>query len=131
MARRFLQLILLAALICGAVAPALACGLNWQFSGHACCRNVVVKKTPQKMRAAPRSHQETKKPINCCESNPANPQQTPIAERSVKQEDAALANHHGDAESTLLERVALTPSRLPLPCEYSPPPFILYHSLLI
>jgi hypothetical protein len=130
MARRFLQLILLASLICGTVAQALACGLILQSSGHACCRNIVGKKTSQKMRAAPESH-ETKKPVNCCESNPAKPQQTPIAERSAKQEDAALANHHGGAAITLSERVALSSSRLPLPCEYSPPPFILYHSLLI
>jgi hypothetical protein len=130
MVRRLLQILLIASLVGGATAQALGC-ISMQSEGHACCRMISMKKASQKMRAIPSSHQVPAKSSNCCESNPSRSQQPPLENRDSKREEAAIiANAEGVATLTAT-REASPPSRLLAPSDYSPPHFILYHSLLI
>jgi hypothetical protein len=131
MGRRFLQILLMASLLSGAAAQTLACVAMMQSEGHACCRAINTKKASQKMRAAPAQQKEPIKSSNCCESNTSRSQQTPIDNRDSKQDQSALSNIDEVATISPVRKLSFTPARLRDPSGYSPPQFILHHSLLI
>jgi hypothetical protein len=131
MGRRFIQILLMVSLLGGAAAQTLACVSMMQSDGHACCRAIISKKAKQKMRAAPAQQKEPAQSSHCCGSNTSRSPQPPIDNRDSKQDKFASSNTDEVATITPVRKVSFTPARLLAPSGYSPPHFILHHSLLI
>jgi hypothetical protein len=131
MGRRFIQILLLVSLLGTAAAQTFACVAMMQSDGHACCRAIFTKKAKQKMRAAPTQQKEPAQSSHCCGANTSRSQQPTIDNRDFKQDKFALSNTDEVATIIPVRKLSVTPSRLPAPSGYSPPHFILHHSLLI
>jgi hypothetical protein len=131
MVKRILQVLVFISLVSGAAAQTMACVAMMQSDDHACCRAINIRKTKQKMRAAPAQQKEPVKSSNCCESNTSRSQQTPIDNRDSKQEKFTLSNNNEVAITTNVRSLSVNPTRLRASSRYSPPHFILHHSLLI
>jgi hypothetical protein len=131
MGRRIIQIILLVSLLGGAAAQTLACVAMMQSDGHACCRAIVTKKAKQKMCAAPTQRKEPAQSPHCCGANASRSQQPTIDNRNSKQDKFASSNTDEVATIIPVRKLPFTPSRLRAPSGYSPPHFILHHSLLI
>jgi hypothetical protein len=131
MIRRLLQIILIVSLLGGAAAQTLACVAMMQSERHACCRAIHTKKASQKLRAAPAQQKEPAKSSHCCGSNTSRSPQPTIANRDSKQDKSVLSNSDEVAAIIPVRKLSFTPLRLRAPSGYSPPHFILHHSLLI
>jgi hypothetical protein len=131
MARRLLQLLLIVSLFCGAAAQALGCISMMQSENHACCRLISSKKTSQKLRKAPAAPKNPTTPLHCCDTSSSSSHQAPLAKRELRQDEFVIAAADEVTAIVPGEKRVSPPSRLLTPTGYSPPPFILYHSLLI
>jgi hypothetical protein len=131
MVKRIVQVIVIISLLSGAAAQTLACVAMMQSDGHACCRAVNIRKAKQKMRAAPAQQKEPVKSSNCCESNTSRSQQTSIDNRDSRQQKFVPSNNQEVATTINVRSLSVNPTRLRAPSGYSPPHFILHHSLLI
>jgi hypothetical protein len=131
MARRLLQILLIVSLFCGATAQTLGCISMMQSGSHACCQLISNKKTAQKLRKAPPAPKNPATPLHCCDTSPSNSQRAPLEKREVRQDEFAIVTAKNVTEIIPEEKRVLLPSRLLAPPGYSPPSFILYHSLLI
>jgi len=131
MMRRVIQIVLLASLLVGSAAQALACDSMVEES-HPCCRALATIKATTPSPSVKKVQPVSLKGGSCgCTSAPATPREKPVSSASTQQHHAK-ANCDDELVLNIPVRIGLRqPVRLQAPNNDSPPHFILYNSLLI
>jgi hypothetical protein len=131
MMRRFVQIVLMISLLGGSAVQSLSCVSQMEDS-HPCCRALATIKATTHAHALKKTRQISLKGGSCgCAATPTKQQETPVRSGFVQPTDIASISDHESIIRTPFRSLLEQPVRLCAPNDYSPPHFILYHSLLI
>jgi hypothetical protein len=131
MMRKIIQILLIVSLLGGAAMQSLACVSTMEDS-HACCRALATLKKPTHTHSAKKAQPATFRGGSCgCTSAPETPRERPVSSNSPQQNESVLVNNDRSIADFSCRNAFEPPVILCIPNDTSPPPFILYHSLLI
>lgn len=131
MMRRFAQLVLMMALLGGSAVPSLSCNSLMEDS-HPCCRALATIKKTTHAHTFQKAPQTSFKGGSCgCAATPTTPQETPVRSGAIQSNNSASIFDDAPIAKVSFRSALARPVQLHAPNDYSPPHFILYHSLLI